>query len=1443
MSGLFGGGKTNADTKPSYTGLQVQTSAAGLPIPLLWGTQRAAPNLIWYNDFASKAVSSDTGGGKGGGGSSGSYTYSCAVAMALCEGPIGTVGRVWADKDDTTLAKLNLTLFTGTADQGPFASLYTGHTDQAMAYPYTAYVAARTYDLGSSASLPSHNFEVQSNAVPRTGFDANPADILVDFLTNERYGVGLPADRIGDLTAWRTYCAAAGLFLSPLLSQQEAASDIVTRWAQLTNTLIYWSGDTLQALPLGDQALTGNGVTFTPDLTPLYDLNDDDFIAGADDDPVTLSRSDPADANNTASLEFIDRYNSYQTATAEVRDQAAIDAYGLRVGDVTQAHEICDGTVAAAVASLVLQRQLYVRNTYQFKLAWTFALLEPGDIVTLTDVALGLDKFPVRITQIDEDEDGLLTFTAEELPAGIGTATLYPTPTTVNVPLNTGVDPGDLADPVIFEPSPGLTNGVQQVWIGATGLSASWGGCSVWVSVDDLTYQRVGQITAPARLGTLAQALPAAGDSGGDSAYVTLATSRLQLASGTADDAAAARTLSLIGTEMFAYAGATLTGTATYHLSGLNRGLYSTGSAAHAAGAPFLRIDDAIFEYDLPDAYVGQRLYIKLTSFNIFQAAERSLADVDAYTYTPVGAVGMLPVPTGLTLAAETSYLADGTVQLGIRARWTPADAGMVTDTVLRWGVSTSGGVTDWQQVKVPAGATDTLLAPVIQATTYTVQAATSIGTDVRSAWGAAATITVGGVLAGATITNLELYGQGLDTTFVTRDIHITWQGNFPSTSYALGSEPYGTGSGFVNPYFADYVVEVYDPATDALLRTDRMTASEYIYTYDKNAGDAGGPHRTVKFSIRMEDKLGGLTDPPATLTVTNPPPAQVQITPLGISGGSVLLGFIQPSDVDYAGVNAWIGTTADVDTSGTPAASGYSAPLVIGALTAGQQYYGKVQTYDAFGSAGCPISGAFTWTEPFVTSAQLADEIIDDTKLTQDLAATIDLITDPATVEGSVAWQVAQEAAARGAAIGTVQTAIGNVATNVTSLAAVVNDANTGLVATRAQVTDFEQAQATTNSATASSISTLTAQVNNPTTGLPATLAAVQSFQSTQAGINTATANTISTLSTTVGSNTASIQTLATSVDGVEGEYSVRIETDSGGVSYVAGFGLINGGPGTSQFIVRADTFAIISPGGTVATAPFVVGVVDGQPMVVMNTAFIQNLNASVVTAGTFGAGVVYAGDVEATQLRSGSVATARLTAIGNDGAGWVIDGPNQLIQLSDGHIPRINLGLINGDIGGQWYDKTGRVIVDINDLGVGVASGSASVSAYVDGSSVVVADKGVWTTLATVPAFQVRGNACDVKVTFTATVQTPGSGANPRVQILRTNSRTGATAAVSATLTSAPYSWMFSMDAFSDPELDTYSYTLQAWRPFDTVGDTTTTTYAVLAYFNIYVQVRWFR
>ena len=57
-------------------------------------------NIIWATDFREETKTTTQGGGKGGGGGkvkTTEYLYYASFAVALCEGPITGIGRIWAD--------------------------------------------------------------------------------------------------------------------------------------------------------------------------------------------------------------------------------------------------------------------------------------------------------------------------------------------------------------------------------------------------------------------------------------------------------------------------------------------------------------------------------------------------------------------------------------------------------------------------------------------------------------------------------------------------------------------------------------------------------------------------------------------------------------------------------------------------------------------------------------------------------------------------------------------------------------------------------------------------------------------------------------------------------------------------------------------------------------------------------------------------------------------------------------------------------------------------------------------------------------------------------------------------------------------------------------------------------------------------------------------------
>jgi hypothetical protein len=331
----------------------------------------------------------------------------------------------------------------------------------------------------------------------------------------------------------------------------------------------------------------------------------------------------------------------YGMSPVEARDQSQIEIFGPRVGSTVQAHEICDEFIMGpAIAQTILQRALYVRTKFTFKLSWEYCLLDPMDIVTITDANLGLSNYPVRVIEIEEDDKGLLSFTCEELVTGVSNPAFNPNASSTGFQPNQGVPAVEINQPLLFEPPPGLTGGVAQVWFGASGINggggSQWGGAHVYVSTDNVTYSQIAVLTSPMRQGFLTASLPAA--AGWDSVNtlaVDLTESGGTLSGTTQDAAQAGATLSLVDNELMAYETAALTSTSNYNLTGLARSLSGTVGAAHSSGTPFYRIDGAVIHYNVPANFIGKTIYFKFQSFNIFGGGLEDLSTVAFYSFTP----------------------------------------------------------------------------------------------------------------------------------------------------------------------------------------------------------------------------------------------------------------------------------------------------------------------------------------------------------------------------------------------------------------------------------------------------------------------------------------------------------------------------------------------------------------------------------------------------------------------------------------------------------------------------------------------------------------------------------------------------------------------------------------------------------------------------------------
>ena len=661
-------GKKKTVNSPRANGLTIQTSLAASPIAIGWGRNRLALNLIYYNDFEAQSYKVPTGHGKGGQKST-AYNYYATVMMAACLGPISQIRSVYRDSSvfntgvTSAATQASLSVYTGNIGQSAWPYLSAHHPTDAIPYSGLAYLCASSYALNSDASLQNHTVEIDfviQDSASANG-DANGADIINDFLTNSYYGLQQwPSGLIGDLTLFRAYVKAQGLFISPLLDQQTQASQFLADVLSCSNSDMIFSDGQLQIIPYGDTQITANGATYIPNVTPIYDLDDDDFIVTSlGTDPLKLSISNPADAYNVIQIDFSDRNKQYNSDTVTAKDAASIAQFGKRQAQGSKSlPHICDVNVALIVANLKLQRGLHIRNQYSFTLSWGYDVLNPMDVVTLSDAGLGLNRYPVRIVSITENDDNTSAYICEDLLIGIAEAPLFVGSSSSGFITNAEIAPGSVSSPVLFNPPSGLVSDLE-VWCAVGSTNPNWGGAQVWISLDGTTYNYVSDITAAARYGLTTTDFPMGSDPDTlHSLTVDLSLSDGQLVTATEAASDAGSTLCWLGGELIAYSMATLTSASHYSLSGyIRRGQNGTSVIDHPTGTQFVRLDSAIFKYPYLSQQIGATIYVKFASFNIYGNGLQSLAECSAYSVTLTPQQSIPAAVSGLALQAAFTTL------------------------------------------------------------------------------------------------------------------------------------------------------------------------------------------------------------------------------------------------------------------------------------------------------------------------------------------------------------------------------------------------------------------------------------------------------------------------------------------------------------------------------------------------------------------------------------------------------------------------------------------------------------------------------------------------------------------------------------------------------------------------------------------------------------------
>ena len=171
--------------------LAVSSSAFGAVRPLVYGQMRIGGNVIWSKQI--EEVKTTTKHGKGGSGPSVTstvYTYYGTFALALCEGPVDAVVKIWADSkliyDSTGSEKiqkdgLHFRFYPGDEEQLPDSIIKDDKgAENVPAYRGTCYIVFDKLPLADYGNrLPNITCEIVERLAPESRRACSPRHPLV----------------------------------------------------------------------------------------------------------------------------------------------------------------------------------------------------------------------------------------------------------------------------------------------------------------------------------------------------------------------------------------------------------------------------------------------------------------------------------------------------------------------------------------------------------------------------------------------------------------------------------------------------------------------------------------------------------------------------------------------------------------------------------------------------------------------------------------------------------------------------------------------------------------------------------------------------------------------------------------------------------------------------------------------------------------------------------------------------------------------------------------------------------------------------------------------------------------------------------------------------------------------------------------------------------------
>ena len=573
--------------------LNVTISSYGASIPRIWGPEnRVSGNIIWSSGLVeTEHRDKQSAGGKGGGSTvtNVTYTYHASFAVLIGRGPIGGIGRIWADSKLIADFRDQLPTMADPAYSWPFV----GTTSNIVLEDGTEDEGARFNSItiynGNATQTPNSIMEAAEGAGNVPGYRGS-AYVVFDTLQLADFGNRIPNLTFEVMGEWS---ATTGTVLGELAERSGLGTFMNVRGLTdnvrgLVDTTSGSARDAAASL-LGmydiDISEIGDKIYFLPkDRNPLCRVPSrylGAFTEGGEPPPQRVAvLANEIDMPNAVEVVHRDPERDYLANTQRARRTTKRSEGNISV----RSEIVMPASQARFIAEDKLRRAWATRKSFQFTLPINFQQLVAGDGVVIVD-RFG-NEFSVRLLSVRKS--GLILEC--EGVALYAKFQRFREATTVAARTIVTVGASEVQYAILDLPPLRDVDNSSGAYIAAGAHYQTWRG-AVLLSSDDggASFNQIATFPGNAVVGQLSTAMDL-----GPTYYfdtqtfdVQLLSPNFQLESVTMEQLLNGANALAINGEIIQFQTATLVGTATYQLSGILRGRRGTEHrvAAHPMGS------------------------------------------------------------------------------------------------------------------------------------------------------------------------------------------------------------------------------------------------------------------------------------------------------------------------------------------------------------------------------------------------------------------------------------------------------------------------------------------------------------------------------------------------------------------------------------------------------------------------------------------------------------------------------------------------------------------------------------------------------------------------------------------------------------------------------------------------------------------------------------------